>query len=340
MARDDEDRSQSPDNKCTRSVPRSPKLLDRVRNELRRGRYSYRTEQAYVAWIRRFILYHDKRHPDDMGAQEVVAYLSHLAVEDHVSPSTQNQAFAALLFLYRKILGRELEGLDRSTRARRRRHLPVVLSRDEVRALLGAMKETTQIMATLLYGSGLRQIECLRLRVKDIDFERHQVVVREGKGKKERVTLLPTAARERLRAHLRDVRRLHQKELAAGRGHLALPDALERKFPDACRDWSWQWVFPAKKLSRDPRTGRQLRHHSHESVLQRAIKRAATAAVPEKRVTCHTLRHSFATHLLEDGYDIRTVQKLLGHRDLNTTMFYTHVVDRGPHGVRSPADTL
>ena len=317
-----------------------PKLLDRVRIAARRRHYSLRTEQSYVGWVRRFILFHGKRHPKDMDAAEVVAFLSDLAVRGRVSASTQNQALSALLFLYRHILDRELEGLDTAVRAQIGRALPVVLTRDEIRTVLDHLHGTRRLQSTLLYGAGLRLMECLRLRVKDLDFARSQLAVRQGKGRRDRMTTLPRRLRGPLERHLVEVRRLHQRDLEQGYGEVLLPDALGRKHPTAARDWRWQWVFPAARLARDPRSGRIARHHQHPTVLQRAVKQAAERARIPKRVTCHIFRHSFATHLLEEGADIRTVQELLGHRDVRTTMIYTHVLDRGPLGVSSPADRL
>jgi len=291
-----------------------------------------------VAWIRRFILFHGKRHPETMSAPEVVAFLSHLAVEGRVGVITQNQALSGLLFLYRAVLGRELEGLDAAARASATRRLPVVLSRDEVRRVLAALEGVPQLVATLLYGGGLRLLEALCLRVKDLDVARAQIVVREGKGGRDRACPLPQRLREPLARHLEKVRSLHARDRTEEVAVL-LPDALDRKYPGASSEWSWQWVFPATRPFRDPQ-GRRFRHHLHESAVQRAVKRAGRRAGVAKRVTCHAFRHSFATHLLEDGSDIRTVQELLGHRDLRTTMIYTHVASLGPLGVTSPADRL
>ncbi|HVS12579.1 MAG TPA: integron integrase [Thermoanaerobaculia bacterium] len=317
-----------------------PRLLDRVRSAIRLRHLSPATEKAYVAWIRRFILHHGKRHPADMGAPEVTSFLSSLATQRQVSASTQNQALSALLFLYRHVLELDLPWLDQVVRARRPQRLPVVLTRSEVLSLLAQLQGTTWLMASLLYGSGLRLMECARLRVKDLDLERREITVREGKGRKDRRTMLPAPLLEPLRSHLSEVRRLHRADLAQGAGSVALPQALARKLPGAPWEWPWQWVFPATRQYRDRESGQRRRHHLHESVLQRAVKRAARHAALAKRVTCHTLRHSFATHLLDAGSDIRTIQELLGHRDVSTTMIYTHVLNRGALAVRSPLDSL
>lgn len=317
-----------------------PKLLDQVRAAIRVRHYSLRTEEAYVNWIKRFILFHRKRHPSEMGEPEVTQFLSSLAVEKHLSASTQNQALAALLFLYRHVLTQDIGWLDDIVRAKRYRRLPVVLSRKEVRDLLAALDGVNWMMASLLYGAGLRLLECLRLRVKDVDFAGHQLFIRAAKGNKDRSTLLPSIIENPLQKHMRVVRSLHQQDIENGFGSVYLPDALKRKYPRADREWGWQWVFPAHRISIDPRSGAQRRHHLHESVLQRAIKEAARKIDLSKPASCHTLRHSFATHLLEDGYDIRTIQELLGHRDVNTTMIYTHVLNRGGKGVFSPMDRL
>ena len=316
------------------------KLLDLVREAIRTRHYSRRTERAYVQWTRRFILFHDRQHPARMGEEEIGRFLSALATRDKVSASTQNQALAALLFLFRDVLGRPLGDLEKVVRARPSLRLPVVLTRAEVRAVLDRLQGVPRLMATLLYGGGLRLLECARLRVKDVDFETHQIVVRAGKGNKDRVTLLPASLEEDLRRHLEKARELHQRDLGRGGGWVELPGSLGRKYPNAGREWGWQWVFPATRTYRDRVSGERRRHHLHESVLQRAVKRAVREAGLAKPATCHTFRHSFATHLLEDGYDIRTVQELLGHQDVTTTMIYTHVLNRGWGGVRSPADRL
>ena len=318
---------------------RPPKLLDRVRQRARLRHMSRRTEDAYVRWTRRFILFHDKRHPQEMGSPEVIAFLSFLAVEEGVGPSTQSQALAALLFLYREILGRELEGLDAAARPRRSRPIPVVMSRAEVRAVLETLTGHHRLVATLLYGGGLRLLECLRLRIKDVDVERRQLLVREGKGRRDRRCPLPLREHERLSEQLRNARQAYERDREQGIG-VPLPNALVRKYPAAQGEWGWYWLFPARRPTTDRRTGEIFRHHLHETAIQRAVKRAAAQAGLTKRVGCHTFRHSFATHLLEDGSDIRTVQQLLGHRDVRTTMIYTHVLETGPLGVTSPADRL
>jgi integron integrase len=323
------------------SNPSRPRrLLDQVRDAVRVRHYSSRTEQAYVGWVRRFVLFHDKRHPAEMGQAEITRFLSALAVQGGVSASTQNQALAALLFLYREVLHTEVGWLDHLVRAKRPARLPVVLTRPEVEALLAGMHGVAWIMATVLYGSGLRLMECHRLRVKDVDFARREILVREGKGNKDRVTMLPACVVEPLTTHLQRVAMVHRRDLEAGFGRVLLPEGLARKYPNADREWGWQWIFPASKLSFDPRAGLRRRHHLHESVLQRAVHAAAQAARLAKPIGPHTLRHCFATHLLEAGYDIRTVQELLGHRDVSTTMIYTHVLNRGARAVESPADRL
>ncbi len=319
-------------------VARAPKLLDQVRARIRRLGYSLRTEEAYVGWIRRFILSNGKRHPREMGAREVEAFLSVLASRCNVAASTQNQALAALLFLYREVLGIELPWMENIRHAKKPKRLPLVLSQDEVAALLGELSGTAWLCAALLYGSGLRLMECMRLRVKDVDFARREITVRHGKGGKDRRTMLPAMVVEDLQAHLAQVRRIHQRDLDMGFGAVFMPDALSRKFPNAAKEWAWQYVFPARVRSVDPRTGVERRHHLDESVVQRALKQALKRAEIDKPASCHTLRHCFATHLLEAGYDIRTIQELLGHKDVSTTQIYTHVLNRGGRGVRSPLD--
>jgi integron integrase len=318
----------------------SPKLLDRVRMAARVRHLSPRTEKTYVGWIRRYILFHGKRHPRGMGAEEITHFLSTLATAGQVSASTQNQALAALLFLYRVVLDQDVPWLDDLVRAKRPVRLPIVMSRGEVRSVLAELHGMPQLMAVLLYGAGLRLLECARLRVKDVDFERRQLVVRAGKGDRDRTSLLPATAAEPLRRHLVRVARLHRRDVEQGAGWVELPLALRRKYPHAGRELPWQWVFPASRIYHHAETAQRRRHHLHESVLQRSVRHAAYRANISKRVTCHTFRHSFATHLLEDGYDIRTIQALLGHRDVRTTMIYTHVVDRGPAGVVSPFDRI
>lgn len=313
------------------------KLLDQVVDAFRLRHYAYSTEQQYVHWIRRFILFHNKRHPREMGAGEIEAFLTHLAVEGQVAASTQNQALCALLFLYREVLSQPIEHVE-VTWAKKPKRLPTVLSQEETRQLLAHLSGRHCLMAQLLYGSGLRLMECLRLRVKDIDFQQQQIIVRDGKGFKDRVTLLPASLKQPLHHHLEAVRLLHQQDLNLGYGEVFLPDALARKYLNAAKEWGWQYVFPSDKLSQDPRSGVTRRHHLDESNLQKAVRRAAKKAGVIKPVGPHTFRHCFATHLLEAGYDIRTVQELLGHKDVKTTMVYTHVMNKGPLGVRSPLD--
>ena len=317
---------------------KTPRLLDQVHARLRLKHYSLRTERAYVGWIRRFILAHGKRHPRDMGAAEVEGFLSTLAVEGRVAAGTQNQALSALLFLYKEVLSVELPWLETVVRAKRLQRVPVVLSRDEVNRLLAMMDGRFGLMASLLYGSGMRLMECVRLRVKDVDFELNQICVRDGKGGKDRHVPLPRRLREALQAQLERVRLIHRQDLAAGLGAVWLPHALARKYPSAPREPGWQYVFPSDQLSRDPRDGERRRHHVDEAGLQRAVRNARLKAGIVKPATCHTLRHSFATHLLEAGQDIRTIQELLGHKDVSTTMIYTHVLNRGGRGVVSPLD--
>jgi len=322
------------------SAAQQPKLLDRVRQALRLRHYSRRTEESYVGWIRRYILFHGKRHPTDMGGAEITAFLTSLATRARVSASTQNQALSALLFLYRGVLGVEPGEMPPIVRARTPERLPVVLSREEVAVVLRQLGGTMWIIVALLYGSGLRLSECLALRVKDLDFDRSQVVIRRGKGQKDRLTMLPTKVKVALEQHLAIVRHQHTRDLQLGVGRVVLPFALDRKYPNAGIDWGWQFVFPATRICRDASWGPPSRFHLHESAVQRAVAEAVRRAGIAKRVSCHTFRHSFATHLLEDGYDIRTVQELLGHRDVSTTMIYTHVLNRGGLGVRSPVDRL
>ena len=317
-----------------------PKLLEQVRGKLRLKHYSLRTEQSYLDWVKRFVLFHEKRHPEEMGAAEVEAFLTHLAVEGRVSASTQNQAKAALLFLYREVLEVQLPWLDNVAQARVPKRLPVVLSQAEVKNVLDRLKGTQQLIAKLLYGTGMRLMECMRLRVKDVEFERRELIVRDGKGFKDRVTMLPDSLVEPLKVHLARVRALHQDDLRAGFGSVYLPNALDIKYPNAGREWGWQYVFPSTKLSVDPRSDVTRRHHADEKTIQRAMKQALRDADISKPASPHTLRHSFATHLLQSGYDIRTVQELLGHKDVATTMIYTHVLNRGGRGVASPLDNL
>lgn len=318
----------------------SPRLLDQVRQVIRTRHYSIRTEEAYLSWIKRYILFHNKRHPNTMGVPEIEQFLTHLAVEQNISASTQNQAFAALLFLYRAVLHQELDDHIDAVRAKKSLRLPVVMTKDEVQRLLAHLPDHQQLPAQLLYGCGLRLMECLRLRVKDLDFAQQQIVVRGGKGNKDRVTLLPQRLHAPLQRQLRYAQSLHTNDLERGYGQVYLPNALARKYPNAARDWGWQWLFPSHKLSRDPRSGLIRRHHLDPGGLQKAVKQAVKAAGLTKQISCHTFRHSFATHLLENGYDIRTVQELLGHNDVRTTMIYTHVLNQGPMGVRSPLDGI
>ena len=317
---------------------RPGKLLSDVQARIRRLGMSRRTEEAYLGWIRRFIIANGKRHPRDMGVRQVEAFLTRLATEGNVAPSTQNQALSGLLFMYREVLGIELAWMDDIRRAKRPQRLPVVLGREEVQALLGELDGLAWLMASVLYGSGLRLMECVRLRVKDLDFARGELTVRQGKGAKDRRTMLPGRLRDPLQAQLRETRRVHERDLAAGLGEVWMPDALARKYVGAAREWGWQYVFPAHSRSLDPRSDTMRRHHVDESGLQRAVKAAVRRAGIDKPATCHTLRHSFATHLLEDGYDIRTIQELLGHKDVATTQIYTHVLNRGGGGVLSPLD--
>jgi integron integrase len=311
-----------------------------MREALRARHYSPRTECTYCHWVRRFIYFHHVRHPAEMGEAEINAFLTHLAVAEKVSASTQNQALAALLFLYRHVLAGEVGNLEGVIRARRGVHVPVVMTRAEVQSVLAQLSGDKWLIASILYGSGLRLMECLNLRVKDMDFLRKEVTVRDGKGGKDRLTMLPESLGEALKDHLHLVRATHEQDLADGWGRVLLPEALDRKYPGAPTDWRWQWVFPQASRLKDTRTGQEGRHHVHESLVQRAVKEGVGRAGIVKHVGCHTFRHSFATHLLETGYDIRTIQELLGHKDVRTTMIYTHVLNRGGHGVRSPLDGL
>jgi integron integrase len=317
-----------------------PRLGERARAAMRLRHFSPRTEETYLGWMRRYHAFHGRRDPAGLGAEHVTAFLNSLAIQGRVAAATQNQALAAILFLYREVLGIALPWLDDLVHARMPARLPVVLTRDEVGAVLAHMEGEPRLMATLLYGCGLRLLECCRLRVKDVDFGRNQIHVRRGKGDKDRVTMLPLVVKPELAAHLERARVQHQRDLANGSGWVELPGALAMKLPNAGREWPWQWVFPATRLYTCRETGQRRRHHLHETVVQNAVRSAVLAAGLSKRATCHTLRHSFATHLLEDGSDIRTIQELLGHKDVRTTMIYTHVLNRGPAGVRSPVDRL
>jgi integron integrase len=319
-------------------VPKPPRLLDQVRQSARLKHFSPKTEKAYLYYIREFIVFHDKRHPLEMGASEIREYLSHLAIDKNVAASTQNVALSALLFLYKQVLSVDLPYIDKIERARRPERLPVVFTRSEVSAILTSMGGVHQLMASLLYGSGLRLTECLSLRIKDIDLEYCQITIRDGKGFKDRRTMLPTSVIEPLQHQLQFAKMTHQQDLALGFGAVVLPNALEKKYPNIHRQWSWQFVFPASSRYTDSISGNIYRHHTHERHLQRAVKIAIQSAGITKHGSCHTFRHSFATHLLEDGYDIRTVQELMGHKDVKTTMIYTHVLNKGGRGVRSPLD--
>jgi integron integrase len=322
------------------SRPGRPRLLDQVRETIRTKHYSIRTEQSYVQWIRRYILFHNKRHPKKMGTNEVNQFLTHLAVKDRVAASTQTQALCAIVFLYKYVLNTELGSLDGLIRAKKKKNLPVVFTREEAGQVLVNMTGTHWLMANLLYGSGLRLMECIRLRVKDVDFGYNQIVVRDGKGKKDRITMLPKAIVRHLKEHLERVKIQHKEDLSQGYGSVYLPNALARKYRGAEKSWVWQYVFPSSKISVDPRSGIKRRHHVNQQYLHRAVKSAVRKSGISKAASCHTFRHSFATHLIEDGYDIRTVQELLGHKDVSTTMVYTHVLCRGGQGVRSPVDTI
>jgi len=315
-----------------------PKLLDQVRETIRTKHYSRFTEKAYVHWIKRFILFHDKRHPLEMGESEIEAFLSYLAIQRKVAASTQNQAFNAVLFLYREVLNKELKQSIQAVRAKRPQRIPTVLSWEEAHRIIDVMDGVEKLVIQILYGCGLRIAECLSLRAKDVDFALNQLVVYDGKGQKSRRTMLPESIQTSLRIHLRRVHILHQADLRKGYGKVVLPGALVRKYPQAETEWGWQFLFAAKTMYHEKETGMMRRHHVHSSQIQRALKRAVVAAGIVKSVHCHTFRHSFATHLLEAGYDIRTIQDLLGHKDVSTTMIYTHVLNRGGLAVRSPLD--
>ena len=314
------------------------KLLDRVRNKIRSKHYSIRTEKAYISWIKRFIYFHNMRHPEEMGRTEVEAFLTDLAVKHKISASTQNQAFNALLFLYREIVKKDVFDGVSAIRAKKPQRLPTVLSVEETLSVIDAMTGTYQLMAKILYGCGLRGIECVRLRVKDVDFKLNQIIVRDGKGQKDRITVFPDDIKPALQDHLKYVKNLHAHDLSEGYGSVYLPNALAKKYKSADKEWGWQYVFPARTLSVDPRSGMKRRHHVHLNSLHKAIKTAVKLARIHKPISSHTFRHSFATHLLQDGYDIRTIQELLGHKDVSTTMIYTHVLNKGGRAVRSPLD--
>lgn len=318
----------------------SPRLLECIREVMRVNHYSISTERTYILWIKQYIYFHNKRHPKEMGADEITAFLTHLAVKRNVSPSTQNQALSAILFLYKRVLDINLPWMDDIVRAKRPRRLPVVFTRQEVKALLSQFEGTRWLIFSLIYGCGFRILECLRLRIKDIDFHYKQIIIRDAKGSKDRVTLLPGSLLEPLRNHLARVKLLHEQDLMNGFGCVYLPHALERKYPNACKEWGWQYIFPSINISTDPRSNIRRRHHVYEKTLQRKMKQAIQNAGIIKPGSTHTLRHSFATHLLEDGYDIRTVQELLGHKDVKTTQIYTHVMGKGCNGVKSPLERI
>ena len=320
-------------------TPKSRKLLDQLRDQIRLKQYSPRTEKTYINWVREFILFHEKRHPKDMGVPEINRFITHLVVDRQASASTQNQALSAILFLYRNLLRIELDETEINfIRPKKGKRVPTVLSKDEAHAIIANLTGPYKLMVQIMYGGGLRLMECLRLRVKDIDFENHQILVYDGKGGDDRVTMLPDSIIAPLREHLKRVQAIHQKDISAGYGSVYIPFGLGKKYTAAHKQWIWQYIFPTSTLSTDPETGITRRHHIHETALQRAIREATRLAKIDKQVTPHTFRHSFATHLLQNGYDIRTVQELLGHKDVKTTMIYTHVLDRGPKAVKSPLD--
>ncbi len=315
-----------------------PKLLDQIRETIKLKHFSIRTEETYIHWIKRFIIFHKKRHPLEMGEQQIREFLSYLARELNVASATQNLAMQSILFLYKDVLHKEITYIDKIERAKKEAKVPVVFTRGEVTRILSNMRSTPHLMASLLYGSGLRLMECIRLRVKDIDFNSNYILVKEGKGEKDRITVLPEKLKEALQRHLLKVKLLHEEDLEAGFGEVYLPHALENKYTNANKEWGWQYVFPSTRLSIDPRSGKKRRHHISEKILQQSVKEAIKKSGIVKNGSCHTFRHSFATHLLADGYDIRTIQQLLGHSDVSTTMIYTHVVHLGGHGVWSPLD--
>ncbi|NTU53765.1 MAG: integron integrase [Chlorobiaceae bacterium] len=318
----------------------SPKLLESLRQALFVRHYSNRTTDTCCSWVKRYVHFHNLRHPKEMGEQEINAYLTHLAVAEKLSSSTQNQALSVLLFLYRHVIGKEIGDIENVIRARKPVRLPVVLTCDELKALLVLLTGERWLMASLMYVAGLRLMECLRLRVQDIDFSRNEILVRDGKGAKDRITMLPESLKKPLGDHLKNVKSIHDKDLAEGWGRVLLPGALDRKYPNAPAEWRWQWVFPQEHRGKNTKTGEEGRHHMHETIIHRAVKDAVSRAGIVKHAGCHTFRHSFATHLLEAGYDIRTIQELMGHKDVSTTMVYTHVLNKGGHGVKSPVDTF
>ncbi|MBW6512557.1 MAG: integron integrase [Desulfuromonadaceae bacterium] len=335
--------SQSDSHPTAATVPQpttSPKLLEQLQDALRVRHYRPRTIQTYCGWVKRYIYFHNVRHPREMGEAEINVFLTHLAVQDKVSASTQNQALSALLFLYRHVIGREVGALGDVIRARKPKRLPVVLTVNEVKVVLEQISGDKWLMVALMYGAGLRLMECLRLRVQVVDFDRGEILVRDGKGGKDRRTMFPKSLATPLKAHLEEVREIHRNDLNDGWGRVPLPNALDRKYPNAPTEWRWQWVFPQQGRWKNTKTGEQGRHHVHETLLQRAVKVAVARTHIVKRVGCHTFRHCFATHLLEAGYDIRTIQELMGHKDVSTTMIYTHVLNKGGHGVKSPIDAL